>query len=589
MLKLIRPAGFVAFVIIALLLLLFWFFAAGWIVKTAVEEGGSRVLGAKVELDEAAVSFSPFGVTLNQLQLTNPDNPMENMFQAKQLRATVSLPELLMGNVVVDELSGQGVQFAVARHTSGALEKRVEAEPPKETSTEFDMPSMGSMPSADEVLEREPLTTLTLSDAFSGDLERHKTAVDTAVDGLPDDARLQQYKTRIAAIKNEKINSLDDLNKQKQALDEIKQSIRLDKQALDDAKEAIAQAKLQLGDGLSKLKTAPGDDWDKIKSKYSFSPENLANFSRLLFGDKVGYWVESIQPWIGQIERNLGAQESAKEVAPPRGEGRFIHFSKQGRTPSFLIRTAQLSVGQAGGSAEITAKNITHEPEILGQPMVFDVHGEKLAAIERLSAKGVVDFRDANQPMASMNWRLSNWQLADLALSESENLGLALGQAQVQMHGEVQFLEKGLAGESRGQFQNVSWSGKGDQGSSVANAMKSIDHFNIDVGVSGAVRSPNISIQSDLDKHLKSVLSGRFKERQAVLEKELKSRLQQRISVVSEPYNQYRAEWDQQQARIKERISLLESMLSEEIKSGVEAEKQTAKDRLKSKLKGLGR
>ena len=57
------------------------YFFADSLVKLAVEKSLSNAVGAETNLASAEVSWHPFGVTLNGLQQTDPQNPEFNLLQ----------------------------------------------------------------------------------------------------------------------------------------------------------------------------------------------------------------------------------------------------------------------------------------------------------------------------------------------------------------------------------------------------------------------------------------------------------------------------------------------------------------------------
>ncbi|MEJ2097581.1 MAG: TIGR03545 family protein, partial [Deltaproteobacteria bacterium] len=74
----IRWQGFIPFVCIVGLMLVFWYVFLDRIVERVIESAGTRMVGAKVEMDKADVSLFPLGLAIQRLQVTNPDSPMTN-------------------------------------------------------------------------------------------------------------------------------------------------------------------------------------------------------------------------------------------------------------------------------------------------------------------------------------------------------------------------------------------------------------------------------------------------------------------------------------------------------------------------------
>jgi len=586
--NLIRPTGFIAFTAIIALLIAFWLLLADWLLKTAVEQGGSAAVGAKVELDTAALSFSPFGLTLTNIQVTDPDNPMQNLVQLAQVDAHVDFLKMLMGQVIVEDLNAVGVRLNTARTTSGALPLAPKAteEVVTQEAPGVDLSGLqNKLPSVDEILAREPLSTLALSDTFKQSVDKNSADVSESLDALPDEAVWQQYQQRIDELTSGKITSVEDLKQRKEALQELKNSIRRDKEALSTAKESIKTAKTILGDQFSQLKNAPARDLAEIKSKYSLGSENVANISGLLFGEQTQAWIEKIQPWVGQIQKLSKGSTESEPPPPARGEGRFIQFVTQENLPEVLVRKAKLSITTTVGDIEVTLDDVTHQPEILGRPMRLSAIANNLTNIGQLRADGIFNHVDPKQSNDKLTWTVERWQLDNLKLSDNPKMAISMAQADSQINGELNLSDGMLMGQVTSSFAQVDWQGEGENSGSMIKILKGIDQFTIDVGINGTPLSPRFKLHSDLDEKLKDSFSRKLKERQAALEKGLKTRLEKQVEEVAAPYKQGLSDINKREETIKQRLALSEKMLAAQVKEAVEVKREEAKDKMKDKLK----
>jgi len=587
--NLIRPTGFVAFTAIIALLIAFWLLLADWLLKTAVEQGGSAAVGAKVELDTAALSFSPFGLSLTNIQVTDPGNPMQNLVQLAQVDAHIDLVKMLMGQVIIEDLKAVGVRLNTARTTSGALPQAPKAKEDIVTKEASGIDLSGlqnNLPSVDEILAREPLSTLALLDTFKQSVDKNSADVSESLDVLPDEAVWQQYQQRIDELTSGKITSVEDLQQRKEALRELKDSIRRDKEALSTTKESIKTAKTILGDQFSQLKNAPARDIAEMKSKYSLGSENIANISGLLFGEQTQVWIEKIQPWIGQIQQLSKGSTEIEPPPPARGEGRFIQFVTQENLPEVLVRKAKMSITTTVGDIEVNLDDVTHQPEILGRPMRLSAIANKLTNIGQLRADGVFNHVDPKQSNDKLTWAVERWQLDNLKLSDNPKLAISMAQAESQINGELSMSDGMLKGQVTSSFAHVDWLGEGENSGSMIKILKDIDQFTIDVDINGSPLSPRFKLHSDLDEKLKDSFSRKLKERQAALEKGLKYRLEKQVDQVTAPYKQGLIDITKREEIIKQRLALSEKMLAAQLKEAVEVKREEAKDKMKDKLKG---
>ncbi|MFQ5559969.1 MAG: hypothetical protein ACE5FU_05200, partial [Nitrospinota bacterium] len=136
----IRWPGLVLFAGGAVLIAVFFILFADTLIRKGIEEGGTRVNGAKVDLKEARLSLNPLpGLTLKDLAVTNPDSPMENTVQIKSMVFRMDFTKLFHRKFVVDEASIQGIRFGSTRQTTGAVSKKAG----KEKARQVKPPSKG--------------------------------------------------------------------------------------------------------------------------------------------------------------------------------------------------------------------------------------------------------------------------------------------------------------------------------------------------------------------------------------------------------------------------------------------------------------
>ncbi len=85
---------------------------------------GQRITGAKVEIGELSASLARTELALQDLQVADPDSPMENLFEARELTVSLESDSFLRRKLIVREGRIGGLRFNTPRTTSGALEKR---------------------------------------------------------------------------------------------------------------------------------------------------------------------------------------------------------------------------------------------------------------------------------------------------------------------------------------------------------------------------------------------------------------------------------------------------------------------------------
>lgn len=138
----IRWPGLIVFVALSALIVAFWLLIVDALVKRVIEATGTKMVGAKVELDSADLSLFPLGLALTRLQVTNPDAPMTNAVEIARIALTMDGLNLLRRKVIVEEMTMGGLKLNTPRTTSGAVQKP--AEPPAGRPADFRCPRWSS-------------------------------------------------------------------------------------------------------------------------------------------------------------------------------------------------------------------------------------------------------------------------------------------------------------------------------------------------------------------------------------------------------------------------------------------------------------
>ncbi|WP_455220617.1 TIGR03545 family protein [Kaarinaea lacus] len=595
MLKWIRPAGAIVFLVLITVIGLFWWLLANWLLKVSIESGGTKIVGARVELTSADLSFSPLGFHLENLQITNPEQPMQNLVQLGQITSSLELMPLLMGQVIIEEMSATGVRLNTERKTSGELKKataETKSQQLDEEKSKLDLSAAKEkLPSVDEILAKESLSTLEKTRAFEEKIKSERADFEKNLASLPDEAKLKQHEQRIKELTESNIKSVEELNQRKQDLEKIKNDIRADRDALRKVRDQLKNAKGNLNQQYDALKKAPAEDWNRLKSRYGLNATGASNITGLLFGDNAQVWLNRLLAWTEQAQRLLpsGGEDVPEPVQPQRGAGRFINFATTNPLPDFLIRKAKLGLELTAGNIDLEIKDATHQPDVLGNPMRLHAAGNQLQNAKDIKIDGVIDHVHPNATKDTITWSLNGFKMADVSISKSSSLPLTLTSALANFKGDIEIKGQSLAANVDAKFNNANWSSPATEGwtGRVAKSLTSIHQFNLEGELQGNISSPSLSLRSDLDKQLKQAVAGQLKSAQSELETKFKARLNDEIASMAGPYKDQLVFLTDKESSLDQRISNLDKMLKAELKSAVDTKKQEAEDQLKDKLKEL--
>jgi uncharacterized protein (TIGR03545 family) len=605
MTKWIRWSGLIGFVVVTALIACFWLFAAGPLTKLAIESFGSDALGAKVDVANVSFGFNPMTITVTGVQLTDKDKPMENIFSFERAVANIEPFPLLLGQAIIPELSLEGVATGTPRRVSGAIKQaavetsaKEGADNQSETSAKAKSePESKTLPSADEILERESLLTEQTGDAFETAYEDHKKAIEQALANLPTDNSIKQYETRLNAILKGKFKNIDDFKQRKKELDALKAQFKKDKQAIADAKSAVKEGKSDLKQKFDALKSAPKQDLNNIKSKYTLDGAGASNLTALLFGEDAGGYAQTTLEYYEKVRPLLVDDETnaaKEELKAKRLEGRFVPFKTDRPQPDFWVKSMSftMSLPKMGDQAEslgqvaVNVLDITHQQDVINRPTLVKGQGVNLNKIQSLTINGVLDHR-ASPGKDSFTLEVNDWQLSKVKLGL---VGLKMDSSltDISAKGYVSNGQMNVNGQAR--FNQAKFSSKDRTvlAKEMVLALKTINTFTVNGKAKGDLTDPKMSINSDLDKQLSAAFDQRIAQKQKELEAKLKAKLNDRLMSYAGDYQDQLKQLNLTEGSLsskgkaieklgKQELSSYQDQLKAEQKAKVDAEKARAK------------
>ncbi len=116
-----RKAGVILCLILIIPLAGFQALFADSTARNGVVEGLQMATGAEVNVDRVELSLTEGKLIITGLQVTDPDKPTHNLFQADRLESDVSLTDLLAHRIVVDNMTVDKLLLDVKRDKPGKV------------------------------------------------------------------------------------------------------------------------------------------------------------------------------------------------------------------------------------------------------------------------------------------------------------------------------------------------------------------------------------------------------------------------------------------------------------------------------------
>lgn len=534
----IRWQGLGAFLGVVIIVFIFWFLFIDGFIERMIEKFGTKAVGAKVELAGADLALFPAGLTLNGLQITNPDDPMKNAVEISAVNLSLDTLNLLRRKVIIDEMTLNGVQLDTKRKTSGAVVGRTGILPtaPKKAAKkglcgEIALPAF-EVPDVKEILNKEGLQSIKLVQSLQADIQSEKEQWQDQLSDLPDKKKFDEYRQRIEQLKSGKKGSLggllgagsDAVNLQKEIqgdIDRIKQA----RQKFDDKKASL---KTRLGQAAK----APLKDVERLKKKYGLSQQGLANMSRLVLGYKLCGWTQKAIEWYEKLKPAMERAKKEKEegpvaVKPIRGSGVNVRFKEYAPLPDFLIRRMRANVQLEIGDLEGKAANITPDQDVLGIPLTFEFSGDKMERLHFVKIEGALDHIAPSHSKDTINVHIKGYEAHNVALSDKPKWPLTLKNAFADL--KLSAILKGdrIKADLDAGLRSASFSAGSQEkdnllAKAIVSALSNVSEFTAKAVLTGTLDEYDIELTSDLDRVLKDAAGEILKEQTLTFEKELK-------------------------------------------------------------------
>lgn len=513
------------------------------IVTKALIVAGQEATGARVDIRSSKLTFSPFGIQLNGIEIADADKPMTNVFEVEALVAAIDLVYLLEKKIVVESVQLSGLELGTARTISGELKKKKKRSTNSKGSSSDDdeVSTLGIRESLeevklDEMLDKEPLAIEVEQQKIQDDIKAKERRYKELLQKTDYTQQFNDIKSDLKGLTSLEVESIEDIQKVEKAIKSANET----QKKIEALKSTILTQKKQLDSDISglkndilALKSVGEGDYDRLLSTVDIGGISQGNVSQTLLNSTLKSRIETFLTVWERVSRLF--PEEKEEVKAM--EGITVEFpTPSNPIPSLWIKKIMVS-GVFQGTALIGhIADITSEQDMLNKPTTytFKTSDNKTKSFD-LNLTGSSDFR-GKDPVHRISFTYNNVPLPKVPLTTIGDKAIVLESGLSNTKGDVLVRGAALKGRLVTLADSLSFSPKTktkrarDLGSIMVNVLQDINETKVVTKLTGSVFAPGIAISSDIDDSLSKATKKAADEQIAEAKKELKARVDKEVN-----------------------------------------------------------
>ena len=421
-----------------------------------LERFGSRLNGAKVELDR--VDFSTFGLSLSweRLQVADPDDTWTNLFETGPCALDLALEPLLKRKFLVEDFDMQDLRFGTQRDTDGRLPKGKEAKSIAESRI---VQSVRRNMEAE--IERYPLLNLgVLRGQFDMESVWDAAALETPgrialleeslaqkyedweerMEHLPGEAEIAALQRDIDSIQVERIATPQEARSSFDLLQSVRERAEGYYATVQQISEDFNQQRADLAGLQAEMAGWVEEDYRRLLSIAGLPELSRESIARMLFGERFSRRMEKVLSVMGKVRtysRKVGKYIPAKEL-PPRGTGQDIRFVREQDYPGFWIKRMRLTGEASGGTAlEGSVLHVVSNQVMIDKPTTLFLEGKRSGGAG-FAFSGLIDSR-GERPHEQFGLEMRGLSLKGQTLTDFPLLPYTLSEGTATVLGSIDF------------------------------------------------------------------------------------------------------------------------------------------------------
>lgn len=540
--KIIRWWGIAVFFIVLVLVILSYYFLAPRLIANGIEDFGSEAWGAKVEVESVDLELFPLSVTLHRLVATDKEFPMQNIFDAQQIKFSVDSEALLWKKIIIDEMVVDGVKTATPRTTSGELVGGRKSAQTLQQAFDFSIPEV-SQADIEQVVNDADLITLQRVEELKVSQNKIEAEWQQALDKEAFEKRSQEirneYDRLSKRLKDNKLNLIKDRKEWKS----LKKKIDAERKLISSLSDKLKQDRKTITQQLSAVKKGPKDDVNALLNRFGLG-DGVEGLVDKYLGPQYTPWVMRAIDMANSMKTDSSSEEeAANKVAVKMGNR--VYFKDSQTFPDILIKKVKLGGSDKGLVLDGSGFDLGYFPWLTGEPakLNLQLEGNGKAKVNLSSY-----WPDKNTMSSKVNTNIEDWQLSQMVFMQSKEGQWLLnsGSLSAKITGELTLENIDL----RASFQIKSPKltvpdGLSDWQQSLANSVNEQSKIDLKLVAKGSMAEPNIKLSSSLEKLFSKAIGDKVKQKAKALTADIEKSVTEKVGDLSEleNFNEKLTEW----------------------------------------------
>lgn len=554
--KMIRWWGLIAFIVIAGLVVIFNIFFLDKIIERTVERQASLAVGARVDIGDLAFKIFGLSVSIHDIKVTNPNEPMRNVIETKDITFDLAAGPLLRKKVVIEKLAVKDIALNTERKISGALPDQLEKKKPpvqkiptKEDQDKCALPDFSVLKDLKQKSPEDIMSGVSLkSSEFIADHRKKvsdtKRSWEEKLAKLPTKESIEADLNTLRSIMDKRP---DDISKVPAYLDKANKI----RKRLTDVKTRLATARKDFKSDISGLKKSlspeeienlKANDLRSVMAVLDMEIPSSEGVVCMVLGKKITLMVTRAITWYKKLNDYMPAgKPKGKKEKPetvPRMKGVDVRFPITKGYPDLLVERADFSAGpkQKAEAKRLSFSRLsgniqgfTTQPAIYGKPTIIDLTGAlSSGAAQDISLKGTLDRRKAPSD-DSFSLMINEFKVTPEGATAFEKSPIRLSSAVINAKSDVHVRGENLKGRVYLTVANPTFD-VGPEAAMLKDLFQNIGTFDITISLSGTLENISMSLSSSLADMMRTKFRDIIQNQMGGIKNNLKNVITSRIN-----------------------------------------------------------